>query len=59
MLDVAAGRTNGRKPLDIKGDQPEYAQFETKQFCKMVNNERQKQRCEVLYAKRNKEGQLR
>jgi hypothetical protein len=28
-LDVAAGRTEGRKPADIKKDRPEYSQFET------------------------------
>ena len=59
-LDVAAGRANGRKPAELKKDRPEYEQFETIQFCKAVNNERQKQRCEEFWApKRNKEGALR
>lgn len=58
-LDVAAGRTTGRKPADIKKDRPEYSQFETRQWGRMVNNERKKQKGEVWYAKRNKEGALR
>ena len=58
-LDVAAGRAKGRKPSDIKKDRPEYAPFETKQWRRAVNNERQKQKGEIWYAKRNKQGALR
>lgn len=59
-LDIAAGRANGRRPAELKKDRPEYEQFQTIQFCKAVNNERQKQRCEKFWApKRNKEGALR
>lgn len=59
-LDVAAGKTEGRKPAQLKQDRPEYKEFETNQFCKAVNNERQKQRSEKFWApKRNKEGALR
>jgi hypothetical protein len=57
---VAAGRANGRKPAELKKDRLNYEQFETIQFCKAVNNERQKQRCEEFWApKRDKEGALR
>ena len=56
-LDVAAGRANGRKPSELKKDRPEYAGFGTKQFCKAVHNEKQKQRGEKVWTeKRNKEG---
>lgn len=59
-LDVAAGNATGRTPAQLKQDRPEYAEFETKQFCKAVNNERQKQRTEKFWApKRNQEGALR
>ena len=59
-LDVAAGKAAGRKPAELKGDRPEYADIGTQQFCKAVNNERQKQRGEKFWApKRNKEGALR
>eukprot|EP00956_Cyclotella_meneghiniana_P020139 scaffold35167_cov96-Cyclotella_meneghiniana.AAC.2 len=58
-LDVAAGRAKGRKPLDIKKDRPEYAPIKTKQWRCAVNNERQKQKGEIWYAKRNKQGALR
>ena len=58
-LDVAAGRAKGRKPVDIKKDRPEYASFETKQWHRAVNNERQKQKGEIWYDKRNRQGALR
>jgi hypothetical protein len=58
-LDVAAGRAKGRKPVDIKKDRPEYASFETKQWHRAVNNERQKQKGEIWYSKRNKQGAMR
>ena len=58
-LDVAAGRAKGRKPAEIKKDRPEYAEFGTNQWRSAVNNEWQKQKSEIWYVKRNKEGALR
>ena len=58
-LDVAAGKAKGRKPADIQKDRPEYELFEKKQWRSAVNNERQKQKGEIWYAKRNKQGALR
>jgi hypothetical protein len=59
-LDVAAGNANRRTPAQLKLDRPEYEEFETNQFCKAVNNERQQQRTEKFWApRRNKEGALR
>jgi hypothetical protein len=49
-LDVAAGKAEGRKPAELKEDGPEYKKSRTIQFCKAVNNERQKQRGEKFWA---------
>lgn len=56
-LDVAAGRATNKKPAELKKEREEYADFGTIQWCKAVNNERQKQRGEKVWIdKRNKEG---
>ena len=56
-LDVAAGKTNGVKPLDLKKTRHEYKDFDNIQFCKAVHREKAKQREETFWiGKRNREG---
>ena len=42
-LDVAAWKTNGVKPLDLKKTRHEYKDFDNLQFCKAVHREKAKQ----------------
>ena len=50
-LDVAAGKTKGRKPSEIKKDRLEYVEFETKQQHSVANNKCQNQKNQDLLCK--------